>query len=143
MSVRPTNHRLKLTVARLLELSYAKKEGLTASIVREAGPAKITVSSDGTAMLSGNAGVVTFSASRAIEELGVSIRNIGVSMSVGEDGQLEYTARFFTGAVTLSASGTIDVEELILSCSGFLCRAARALNGRTRSVDAELERALR
>jgi hypothetical protein len=65
-------------------------------------------------------------------------------MEVTEDGELEYTARFmFAGALALSARGTIDVEELILSCSGLLCRAARALRSRTASTDREIERALK
>lgn len=143
MSSRPTTHKLQVTVARLLELSYARNEGLTASIIREVGPAKISVRSDGSATLSGKAGVVTFSASDAIEEIGITVSRIGVSLSIREDGQLDYSARFFTGALALSANGTIDVEQLILACSGILCRAARALKQRTRSVEAELEGALR
>lgn len=143
MSSRPTTHKLQLTVARLIELSYAKNEGLTASIIREVGSAKISVNTDGSATLSGQAGAVTYLASDAIKELGVQASRIGIAMAIDEEGQLEYTARFFIGAMVLTARGTIDVEQLILSCSGFLCRAARALQGRTRTVDAELGRALR
>lgn len=144
MSARPDTYTLKVTVARLLELSYARNEGLTARILREVGPASVSVASDGTATLSGKAGNVTFSANEVVQSIGLQIRRIGVNMEVTEDGELEYTARFlFAGALALSARGTIDVEELILSCSGLLCRAARALKSRTASTDREIERALK
>ena len=112
--------------------------------MREVGPASVSVASDGTATLSGKAGNVTFSASEVVQSIGFQIRRIGVNMEVTEDGELEYTARFmFAGALALSARGMIDVEELILSCSGLLCRAARALRSRTASTDREIERALK
>jgi len=143
MPTRPNTYSLKITVARLLELSYARNEGITTSILREVGPASISVDSNGTATLSGKAGNVTFSAADAVKELGIQIRRVGISMDVNSEGELDYTARFmFAGALALSVRGTIDVEELILSCSGLLCRAARALKSRTTSTDREFERAL-
>ncbi len=144
MTTRPNTYSLKLSVARFLELSYASNEGLTASILREVGPASISVDSNGFATLSGKAGVVRFSASEAIQELGLQVRRIGISMDVNEQGELDYTARFlFVGTLALSVRGTIDVEQLILSCSGLLCRAARALKGRTASTNREIEKALK
>lgn len=143
MSARPNTYSLKLSVARLLELSYGRNEGLTASILRDVGPATIAVDSNGVATLSGSAGNVTFSANDVLKDLGLEVRRIGVSMSITEDGELEYTARFmFAGALALSARGTIDVEQLILSCSGLLCRAARMMKGRNASAERELEKAL-
>lgn len=143
MPARPNTYSLKITVARLLELSYARNEGLTTSVLREVGPATVSVDSNGIATLSGKAGKVTFSATEAVKELGIQVRRVGISMDVNEHGELDYTARFmFAGALALSVRGTIDVEELILACSGLLCRAARALKGRTTSTDKALERAL-
>lgn len=143
MPARPNTYSLKITVARLLELSYARNEGVTASILREVGPASIAVDSDGVGTLRGKAGNVTFSATEAVKELGIQVRRVGISMDVNEEGELDYTARFlFTGALALSVRGSIDVEKLILACSGLLCRAARALKGRTVSTDREIERAL-
>lgn len=144
MPARPNTYSLKVTVDRLLELSYARNEGLTASILREVGPASISVLSDGTATLSGKAGNVSFSANQAVRELGLEVRRVGISMSVNADGDLEYTARFlFAGALALSVRGTIDVEELLLSCSGILCQAARAMQGRTASTNRAIEKALK
>ncbi len=144
MPTRPNTYSLKITVARLLELSYARNEGITTSILRDVGPASISVDSNGIATLSGKAGNVTFSATDALKELGLEIRRVGISMDVNGEGELGYTARFmFAGALALSVRGTIDVEELILSCSGLLCRAARALKSRTASTDRELDRALK
>lgn len=45
MPTRPNTYSLKITVARLLELSYARNEGITTSILREVGPASISVDS--------------------------------------------------------------------------------------------------
>jgi hypothetical protein len=144
MPAHPSTYTLKITVARLLELAYARNEGLTASILRDVGPASVSVASDGTATLSGKAGNVSFSAHQTARELGLEVRRVGVSMNVNAEGNLEYTARFlFAGALALSVRGLIDVEQLILSCSGILCRAARALQGRTASTDREIQRALK
>lgn len=143
MPARPNTYSLKITVARLLELSYARNEGLTTSVLREVGPATVSVDSNGIATLSGKAGKVTFSATEAVKELGIQVRRVGISMDVNEHGELDYTARFmFAGALALSVRGTMDVEELILACSGLLCRAARALKGRTTNTEKALERAL-
>ena len=143
MSNNASTYELQITVARLLEFSYAKNGEMTASILREAGPVKLKVSDDGTATLSGQSGKVTYSASTVLSEVGVQIRRVGISMSVNDEGNLQYQARFWTGAITLNTRGTIDVEALLLTCSGMLCRAARALQKRTGLIEQKLDRALK
>ena len=51
-----------------------------------------------------------------------------------------YNATFDLEFIKLSVLGDFDLETLITSCSGLLCRAARAMKGRHRAYDAELQR---
>lgn len=133
---------LRLTVAKFLELSYRQKEGLTSQLFRQQGNLKLTVDQSGNAILSGNAGVVAFSASESLRSIGVSVRGVTVLMTVDGDGLIHYNASFRLGINTLMVRGAIDVEKLITTCSGILCRAARAMRNRPAQIDRELREAL-
>lgn len=133
---------LRLTVAKFLELSYRQKEGLTSQLFRQQGNLKLTVDQSGNATLSGNAGVVAFSASESLRSIGVSVRAVTVLMTVDGDGLIHYNASFRLGINTLMVRGAIDVEKLITTCSGILCRAARAMRNRPAQIDRELSEAL-
>ncbi|AFU98416.1 hypothetical protein M5M_06105 [Simiduia agarivorans SA1 = DSM 21679] len=50
-----------------------------------------------------------------------------------------YTATFSLEIISVIVSGNFDLEKLITSCSGLLCKAARALKGRHQAYDAELQ----
>ena len=54
-----------------------------------------------------------------------------------------YTATFDLKYIKLSVSGSFNLEELITSCSGLLCRAARSLKGRHQAYDLELKKIMR
>jgi hypothetical protein len=61
-------------------------------------------------------------------------------VSVDGEGKLEYNANFQLGIASVGVRGSIDVEALILACSGLLCRAARLLNGRSAQQDSSKKR---
>ncbi len=132
---------VKITIAKLVELAYSQDKGLTTKIVREKGNFKLTVNQDGKATLSGSAGILTFSGDTALSGLGAKIKNVSIMFSHGDGNNVNYTAMYsFSGAANISLSGSFDIEELILSCSGFLCRAARALKGRNAAYEMELKK---
>ena len=132
---------VKITIAKLLEVAYSKNKGVTTKIVRKKGNFKITVDGQGNATLSGAVGMMTFKASSALEGLGAKVRNISISFSKGDGNDVKYTAMFaFIGVATVSVTGKFNIEELILSCSGLLCKAARALKGRHRAYEMELQK---
>jgi len=132
---------VKITIAKLLEVAYSKNKGVTTKILRKKGKFKLTVDEQGNAILSGSMGMLTFKANSALEDLGVKIKNISISFSKGDDNDVRYTAMFiFIGITAISVSGKFNVEELILSCSGLLCIAARALKGRHAAYDMELQK---
>lgn len=132
---------VKITIAKLLEVAYSKNKGVTTKIVRKKGNFKITVDSQGNATLSGSAGMMTFKANSALEDLGAKIKNISISFSKGDGNDVNYTAMFsFIGVAAISVSGKFNIEELILSCSGLLCIAARTLKGRHRAYEMELQK---
>ncbi|WP_339800757.1 hypothetical protein [uncultured Marinobacter sp.] len=93
--------------------------------------------------MSGNAGRLTFSASGALQELGMQLRIADVSLNLADDGMLEFTANFrFLRAASASTRGRIDIDKLITACSGLLCQAARALQGAGKARDRQLQEAL-
>lgn len=138
----PTPVEVRITVARLLEVAYSENKGITTALVREVGPITLTVNEDGQATLSGNAGRVSFVARDTLREIGVNAGVFRAMMSVNEAGDLQFNARVQVGLASVAASGSIDVEKLITTCSGILCRAARALQGRPAQVDRQLQEAL-
>ncbi len=132
---------IKITIAKLLEVAYSKNKGVTTKIIRKRGSFKLTVDGQGNATLSGSIGMLTFKANSALQGLGVKVKNVSISFSKGDGNDVEYTAMFsFVGVGVISVSGKFNIEELILSCSGFLCIAARALKGRHIAYDMELQR---
>lgn len=136
----PTRIELKITIAKLIEVAYSKSKGLTTKIIREKGSFKLTVDQDGNARLSGKAGVVVFAAGDKFDEIGVNIKSVSVNFTNDEKGRVKYTAMIDIKAAKMAISGSFDVEKLITSCSGVLCRAAKALKDRHHAYDMELQR---
>lgn len=132
---------VKVTIAKLFELAYSKDKGMTAKIVRKVGNFKLTVDQDGNATLSGSAGILTFKGDTALSSLGAKLKNVSIMFSHGEGNNVNYTAMYsFSGAANITLTGSFDIEELITSCSGLLCRAARALKGRNAAYEMELKK---
>lgn len=83
----------------------------------------------------------TFKGDSALQGLGAKVKSASITFTKGNDDNIKYTAFFnFVGVAGISVSGAFNIEELILSCSGLLCRAARALKGRHAAYDMELKR---
>lgn len=138
----PTSGEVRITVARLLEVAYQQNRGLTTALVREAGPLSLSVNEKGEATLTGNAGRVSFSGKDTLREIGVNAGVFRAMLAVDEEGGLRFNASIRVGFASVAASGSIDVEKLITACSGVLCKAARALQGRPSHVDRQLQEAL-
>jgi len=131
---------VKVTIAKLIELAYSKDKGMTTKIVRTKGDFRLTVDQHGNARLSGSTGILTFEGDRALSSLGAKIQNVSIVFSHDDGNIVNYTAMYsFSSAANISVTGSFDIEELILSCSGFLCQAARALNGKNAAYEMELK----
>ncbi len=132
---------IKVTIAKRLEVAYSKNKGVTTKIVRSKGNYKLTVDEKGTVSLSGSVGMLTFKGDSALQDLGAKLKNASISFTKGDSNNIKYTATFnFISAASISVSGSFDIEELILSCSGLLCRAAKALKGRHAAYEAQLQK---
>ena len=113
---------------------------MTVKIMAKKGNAELTVDQNSNATLSGSAGILTFSGTPVLEQMGTKIKRVSVSFS-NKDGMIVgYTATFDLEYIKLSVFGDFDLEELITSCSGLLCSAARALKGRHHAYDMELQK---
>ena len=136
----PTDAELKLTIAKLIELGYASDKGLTTKIVRQSGNFKLSVDQNGQVTLSGSAGALTYSGNPALQTIGTKFKRVSVAFSNGEGGIVNYKASFSLAVFSLSVSGSFDIEELITSCSGLLCKAANLLRQRNSAQEQELQR---
>ena len=103
------------------------------------GNVKLIVDQNGRATLSGQAGPLTFSGKPALDQLGVSIKRIRVNFNNKSSMKIGYSATVSLEIISMTVKGSFDLEELITSCSGFLCKAAKALTSRKASVDRELK----
>jgi len=135
-----TRSEVKITVAKLLEVAYSKDKGLTAKIMAEKGKAKLIVDQSGKATLTGTVGSLSFSGTPVLNKIGVKIKRVTINFENKGKMKVGYTATFNLEVISLTVMGNFDLEELITSCSGLLCRAARALKGRHKAYDMELQR---
>ncbi len=135
---KPTRTELRITIAKLLEIAYSKNKGITAKIVRSKGPFRLTVNEEGKARLSGKFGVINFSGTPVLDKIGANIKSISVNFSYGGDDIVKYHASFDLKVAKIGIYGEFDFEELIMSCSGLLCQAARLIKGRNHAYDAKL-----
>jgi hypothetical protein len=130
----------KITIAKFIELAYSKDKGLTEKIIAQKGSAKLSVNQDGKATLSGSAGNLTFSGTPVLENIGAKIKRVSVSFNNKDERNIGYTATFDLTYIKLSVSGKFNLEDLVTSCSGWLCQAARALKGRNHPHDLKLQK---
>lgn len=143
MAANPTDAEVKLTIAKLIEVAYSTDKGMTAKIVREVGAFKLTVDQDGNAELTGKAGIVRFTGDPTLQKMGIAINRMTVNFSGDENGDVTYTAGVgVRNGVVMAVHGTFNIVDLITSCSGLLCRAARLLKGRSPAADMELQRVM-
>lgn len=130
----------RITIAKFVELAYSKDKGTTLKILAQKGGARLAIDQDGNATLSGSAGMLTFSGAPVLKQIGVKIKRVSISFSNEGGMGVGYVATYDLEYIKLSVSGSFDLEELITSCSGLLCQAARAMNGRHQAYDLELQR---
>jgi len=106
----------------------------------EKGRFKLVVAQNGQATLSGSAGVLTFSGKPTLEKIGVKIKRVSINFENKGKMKVGYSATINLAVISLTVNGNFDLEELITSCSGLLCIAARALKGRHKMYDMELQK---
>ena len=84
--------------------------------------------------------MVKFSGKPELDEMGIDLEYGSVMFSNIGNNKLAYTASIkFKSVAKIEYSSVVDVEKLILSCSGLLCRAARGMKNRDRQIDKALE----
>jgi len=134
-----TSYQLKIKVINLIELAYKSNGDITTSLVKSKGSFILKINDKGEATLSGKAGMVRFTAKNEIKKLGIDLKIASIMFFGTPNGKIHYTASFnFMGGAKVEFSSIIDVEKLILSCSGLLCQAARLLKNRHKQIDQSL-----
>lgn len=130
----------KITIAKFIEIAYSRDKEMTAKILAKKGNAQLSVDQNGNATLSSSAGLLTFNGTQVLESVGAKIKRVNVNFNNNDGQRIGYTATFDLEYLKLSVSGNFDLKDLITSCSGLLCIAARSLQGRNHVYDMELQR---
>ncbi|MEJ2046427.1 MAG: hypothetical protein P8X74_23230 [Reinekea sp.] len=135
----------KISVGRLIQLSYASNQDMTAKILDSGASFSILYNpSTDEFKLTAEAGTVKFGGKKAIQGFGFKLKKASIYCTNGDGGIIKYTGSFsFYGVATISTRGEFDVYALILSCSGWLCQAARFLNSRDAQIRSQIEDAIR
>jgi hypothetical protein len=139
----PTTAELKLTIAKLIEVAYSQDKGLTTKITLSKGSFKLALDDQGNAMLSSKVGILTFNGSPTLKKMGLNLKTMNASFWTESDNRIHYLATYGINVgsrtVSVGVEGSFDIEELITSCSGLLCQAARHLKGFDSNVDAQMQ----
>ena len=125
---------IKIKIIKFLEIAYQTDGKLTTALVKDTGPVTLSVDNTGKATLSGKAGIVSFSVDKEIKQYGLKFKYASVMFSGNRQGMVNYRASFGV-PIEITIMGFIDVENLILNCSGLLCRATRALRNHYQLID--------
>ena len=136
-----TSTEVKIKIINFIEIAYKANGKLTTSLIKDVGSFTLSVDNKGNASLSGRAGTVKFSVSEEIKEYGLRFKYASVMFSGNRDGVIVYKASVGIGAEII-VSGVLDVEKLILNCSGLLCIAARAMRNRAKMIDKTINASL-
>ncbi len=141
----PTHLQAKITVVKLIQLAYSEKGGATVSIVLSKGNFTLIVDQTGKAKLIGTAGdVVRFSGDPGLKGLGFKIERISIDFTPSDGRSVNYTGTFrFVAGTSISVSGNFDIFEVIKSCSGWLCGAAREIENRRIEIEQRIQQILR
>jgi len=129
-----------------LEISYKSNGEITANLIKSKGPFTLRIDQNGSATLSGKAGTVRFSVKNNVSSFGVDLKYVGVFFSGTGNGKIVYRATFKLEAadfkaISITYSSFLDLEKLILSCSGLLCQAAKHLKNRFQKIDRSIQEA--
>ncbi len=125
---------IKIKMLRFLEIAYRVDEKLTMAIIKDKGPFSLNIDNKGNATLSGKAGNLKFSVNEEIKEYGIDFKYARILFSGNQNGVIRYSLSFGIGA-EIMLSGLLDIENLLLNCSGLLCKAVRAYKFRARMID--------
>ena len=139
MSVSSTE--VKIKIINFIEIAYKTNGEVTTALIRDMGPFSLKVDNNGNASLSGKAGSVQFSVSDEVKEYGVDFRYASIMFSGNRHGVITYKASAGIGG-SITVTGVLDVENLILNCSGLLCIAARAMKNRAHMIDRSINASL-
>ncbi len=131
--------KIKITVIKLLEISYSDRKAATLALVGTKGPFQMRIDQNGDVEVSGKKAHFKIKGKPVLDEMGLDLKAGSIMFSNAGDNRLNYTIKAKVGVVDVEYHSMINVEELLLSCSGLLCRAARALKDRTNQIDRSLQ----
>ncbi|GGB21951.1 hypothetical protein [Agarivorans gilvus] len=131
---------IKIQIIKLIEIAYSKNDGLTGKLLASSGRFSLAVDDTGVMTLSGKAGAVKMNVSKEMSDMGLDFRYASLYFAPRNNGDIRYTGSVgFKDYASISISSSLNIEELILRCSGLLCIAARLLKNPFSKVDASLK----
>lgn len=132
---------LRIKVLDFLELAYKEDAGLTTAIIKSRGAFTLKIDDTGSATVTSSIGRISYSLSNDdLQTLTGKISRASLSFTTGSRGTMNYTGSIRLGFADITLSSQVDLFKLIQACSGWLCQAARAYNGRQKKIDHAIDR---
>jgi len=128
----PTDYKVKLTIKKVLEVSYSGEKGAKLAAALKKGPVTFKLDNKGNIESSAKLGRYTIKGFDSIKALGVELKFLKITAKINEKGDVAYEASITYGLGTFFVSGSFDLEKLLLENSGLFGGAYRALYGPNR-----------
>lgn len=135
----PTDFKVKLTVKKVLEVSYSGKKGVKLAAALKKGPVTLRLDNEGNISSSAQFGRYSIKGFDSIKALGVKLKALKITAHLKENGDIAYKAGITYGLGSFFVSGSFDIEKLILDNSGLLGDAYRGIKNRDQQLQDALE----
>ncbi|WP_432455871.1 hypothetical protein ACRRS0_10570 [Agarivorans sp. QJM3NY_29] len=131
---------IKVQIIKLIEIAYNKNDGLTGKLLASSGRFSMSLDRDGVLQLSGKAGAARINIAKEMSSMGLDFHYASLYFSPRENGDIVYTGTVGSPKIgSIEIVSSLNIEQLILKCSGLLCIAARFLKNPYSKIDSSLK----
>ncbi len=135
----PTDFNVKVTIRKVLEVSYSGEKGVKLAAALKKGPVTFKLDNKRNISSSAKLGRYSISGFDSIKALGVQIKFIKITAKLKDNGDIAYNAGISYGAFYFDVAGSFDVEKLVLDNSGLSGNAYRSIKNYNQQNQEALE----
>ncbi len=135
----PSQKEVKVTILKVIELSYHENKGLSAEIFAKSGDFKVSVDQNGKAKLSGYGKYIMVNIGDHLE-LGAKFKMLNVSGHITETGDVNYKGEMSFGWTTIGVNGGFNIIKFLDICESLLCKTARLRRDRGKFIEEQLKK---
>jgi len=134
----PTDFKAKVTIRKVLEVSYSGDKGVKLAAALKKGPVTFKLDNKGNISSSAKLGRYSIRGFNSVKALGVEIKFIKITARLKDNGDVAYSAGISYGAFFFDVSGAFDIEKIV--DRGFLKSAYDPIKNRAQKLEDTLEK---